>query len=358
MKQGAVQVAVLGAGNWGTTLAHLIAINGHEVRLLTHTEEASHEINEEHRNHRFAPTLQIHPAVSASHRHEEVIDGAQLVLIAIPSQSFREVCRAAEAFLSPDQFVIHATKGLEGGTHRRMSEVILEETCLRQIGVLSGPNIATEIAAGKLAGTVIASHFPHVVSLGRQVLASRQLMVFSGDDVLGTELSGSFKNIVAIAAGMADEMQVGENAKALLVARGMAEITRLSVAMGASPLTFSGLAGIGDLLVTCASPHSRNHRVGAALARGEPLQRILSQMGMVAEGVYAANAARELAARYELKLPLIERVHRVLYEGLAPAKGLQELMRMPAGRDVGRFDAAQAPHLHASKHSLESRHLD
>lgn len=329
------RVTILGAGNWGTTLAHLIGRNGHPAVLWTRSSEQAREINERHTNQVSTPGLLIDDSVRAMTALDEALAGATLVFIVVPSQSFREVCRRAAAVLLPDQLVIHATKGLEITTHRRMSEILLEETCVQQLGVLSGPNIAPEIAAGKPAGTTIVSHFPHVVESGRKAIASQRLMVFAGDDVVGTELAGAFKNVVAIAAGVADELKVGENAKAFLISRGMAEMTRLAVALGAQAATFVGLVGVGDLVVTCASTQSRNHRVGVGLARGQPLGAILSGLGMVAEGVPAARAAHELALTHGVKVPLLEHVYRVLYEGLAPEKALQQLMQQPAGRDGG-----------------------
>jgi glycerol-3-phosphate dehydrogenase (NAD(P)+) len=215
-----------------------------------------------------------------------------------------------------------------------MSEILFEETCARQIGVLCGPNIAAEIALGKPAGTVIASAFPRVVSVTRAVLASSRMRIFSSGDVLGVELCGALKNVVAIAAGMADEMQLGENAKALLITRGLSEQMRLASAMGAAPMTLAGLAGIGDLMVTCQSPLSRNHRIGAALARGQSLQLALAELGMVAEGVHTARSARALALELGIQLPLFFAVDRVLHEGLSPAAALTELMSLPVGRDV------------------------
>lgn len=332
------KIAVLGAGNWGTTLAHLFGANGHDVALWSRSAEICASLNRDHANPRAVPGLAIATSVVATPDLRGALEGAGLVVIVIPAQSFRAVCRALGDVLVPEQLVVHATKGLEIGTRRRMSEVLAEETCARQIGVLSGPNIAAEIASGKPAGTVVASAFPRVVAEVRRALASNRMLVFSGEDVAGVELAGALKNVVALAAGMAGEMAIGENAKALLITRGLAEITRLSVAMGARQATFAGLAGIGDLMVTCASPLSRNHRVGAALARGEGLQSILDGLGMVAEGVPTAIAARELAAQHRLDSPLLERVHRVLYEALSPRDALEQLMRLPAGKDVS--DAA------------------
>lgn len=326
-------VAILGAGNWGTTLAHLVASNGHEVRLWTRDGARALEVNHS-RTSASVPGLVIADGVLASTSLVEVVRGAALVLVVLPSQAFREVCRALGEHASPEQPVVHCSKGLELGSHRRMSEILFEETCARQIGVLSGPNIAAEIARGMPAGTVIATAFPAIVRLVRQVLSSPVLRVFSSTDLIGVELCGALKNVVAIAAGMAKEMRLGDNANALLITRGMAELMRLASAMGADPMTLSGLAGIGDLMVTCQSPLSRNHRIGVALARGQRLDVAVAQLGSVAEGVYASRAARALAGARGIELPLFASVDRVLHEGLAPAAALDELMRLPVGRDV------------------------
>ena len=241
----------------GATLAHLMASNGHGVVLWTRDARRRDEINEAHTNARAVSDLILSPRIRAVTELKDALTGADLIVFVVPSQAFRSVCRAAGDFLLPDQLVVHATKGLEQGSHCRMTEILLEETCVRQIGVLAGPNIAREIAAGKPSGTVLASRFPRLVEVGRRALSSPRLMVFSGDDVIGVEVASAFKNIVAIAAGMAIEMHLGENAKALLMARGFTEMVRLGGALGARPATFTGLAGIGDLVVTCSSSDSR-----------------------------------------------------------------------------------------------------
>lgn len=328
------RVAVLGAGNWGTTLAHLVGQNGHEAVVWTREASQAAEINESHRNEQSVPGLALSSNVRASTSLEVCVSGAHVIIVVVPAQAFREVSRKLEETLAPDQTVLHASKGLELGTHRRMSEILVEETCAKKIGVLSGPNIAGEVAAGDPTGTVIASPLPSVVRWGRRLLSSPRLMVFSSTDVRGVELCGALKNVVAIAAGIADAMGFGENAKALLVTRGLAEMERIAARLGARPATISGLAGVGDLVVTCRSARSRNHRVGEALAHGEKLDDVVAKLGMVAEGVPTAAAAHELSARLKIWCPLFEDVYRVLYEGLSPMEAIDELLRIPAGRDV------------------------
>lgn len=333
----ALRVTVLGAGNWGTTLAMLAGRAGHEVTVYTRDAEQRDAILNGHVNPRALPGIALPDTLRATTSLEGALGGAELVLVAIPSQAFREVMRAAGTFLGADQVVVHGTKGLENGSNARMSTIVLEETPVRQLGVIAGPNIAPEVARGLPAATVIASPFPRAVRLVREALASDAFMIFAAEDMLGVELAGALKNVVAIAAGMADEMAVGDNAKAFLVTRGMSELMRLANAMGAEPTTMTGLAGIGDLMVTCQSPHSRNHRVGIALARGDTLDAAVARLGMVAEGVFAARAARDLARLHEVDMPLFERVHRVLYDGLTPKAALAELMRLPSGRDTPSF---------------------
>jgi glycerol-3-phosphate dehydrogenase (NAD(P)+) len=331
---GPLSIALLGAGNWGTTLADLAARNGHDVRLWLRDEAVAEEIRTTHTNSRSVPGLAIDTRVHPTTSLEQAVRGADFVMVVIPAQAVRTVARALGDVLAPEQPVIHGTKGLEIGTLRRVSEILREETCARQIGVLSGPNLAAEVARRSPAGTVVASPFPRVVALGRHAFSSALFRVFAGDDVLGVELAGALKNVVALAAGMATAMELGENAKALLITRGSAEIAAIARAMGGRATTFAGLAGIGDLLVTCASPLSRNHRAGAAMAKGMTLEQAVASIGQVAEGVHTARAAKALAAAHGVDAPLLERVHRVLYDGLAPKEALRQLMRLPPGHEA------------------------
>jgi glycerol-3-phosphate dehydrogenase (NAD(P)+) len=332
-----VQVSVLGAGNWGTTIAHLIGQNGFKVNLWARSPELVTEINEHHRNSQYLAGLEgvrLSDNIIATSSLEQAVRGVPLVFIVIPSQAFRGVCQQLGGLVQPSQLAVHATKGLELGSYKRMTQIMLEETCLRRIGVLSGPNIAREMIEGKPAGTVLASRFPRVIELARAHLKSNQLRVYGNTDVVGVELGGTLKNIVAIAAGMATQMQLGENAKSLLITRGLSEIARLGVALGADPMSFSGLSGIGDLMVTCASPISRNHRVGAALARGLSLREAIESLGMVAEGIKASQIAFELTNDLNIRSPLMHGVYRVVHEGLDPRAALSELMNAAVQDDI------------------------
>lgn len=340
----ALRVAVLGAGNWGTALAHLVASNGHAVRLWTRNPQKRDEINQQHTNQRSLPGLAIAPTVRAVAALGEAVADVELLIIVVPSQAFRGLCCELREYVRPEQLVVHGIKGLESDSHQRMSQVLLEETAARQFGVLSGPNIAAEIARGKPAGTVIATRFPRLSTVTQQALSCPQLRVFGSTDVCGVELCGALKNVIAIAAGMADQLEVGDNAKAFLITRGLSELMRLAFALGADPETTAGLAGIGDLMVTCASPLSRNHRVGVALARGARLEDVVSSLGMVAEGVRASRSVSELGRAHGIEMPLFQHIHRVLHEGLPVAQALAALMELKTGRDVPRWSRRSSPH--------------
>jgi len=311
-----------------------MADEGHDVLLWCRREEQAAEINDAHTNGRYLPDIALSPRLGATADLAEAVRDVPVVLVVIPSKSFREVSRAAGELLEPEQFVVHGTKGIEADTWLRMSQVLRQETCVRQVGVLSGPNIAMEICQGKPAGTVIASPFPRVVEAVCALLHSPRLRVYDNDDVVGVELAGALKNIVALAAGMATEMDLGENAKALLIARGLAEISLVGATLGARPATFNGMAGMGDLVVTCASRMSRNHRVGAALARGETLDHVVKDLGMVAEGVHTARVARQIIEEHRLDAPLLTGVYRVLYDGVTPMDALRQLMALESRPDV------------------------
>lgn len=331
-----LHVTLLGAGNWGTTLAQVIADNGHAVTLWSRDAEQCAEINRAHTNTRSLPGIMLNPGIVATSELDRAVAAPDLIFILLPSQALRDVCGDFGAVARPEHLVVHGIKGLESGSHLRMSQVLIEETCIRQLGVLAGPNIAGEIARGKLAGSVIATRFPALAALVRTALCCPQLRLFDSTDVRGVELCGALKNVVAIAAGMLDQLGLGENAKAFMLTRGMAELMLLASAMGAEPATTTGLAGIGDLMVTCASPLSRNHRLGVELARGVPLDAALASIGMVAEGVHASRSARALAQRHGIAMPLFEHIDRVLHERMRVTDALTALMEIPTGHDIPR----------------------
>jgi glycerol-3-phosphate dehydrogenase (NAD(P)+) len=263
----------------------------------------------------------------------EIVPSAGIVLLLVPAQRLRENAARLRPLLHPGTVVVHGAKGLEMGSLLRMTEVLAEELPdhpRRRIAALSGPNLAREIAAGKPAATVVAA--PDRGSAGRvqTALMTPDLRVYTSTDVIGVELAGALKNIIAVGAGIADGLDVSNNAKAALITRGLAEIARLGVAMGAQPMTFSGLAGMGDLVATCYSPLSRNRHVGQELAAGRALEEILSSMPHVAEGVWTTRAAQTLARQHRVEMPIVEQMHRVLFEGADPRKSVGDLMNRPA----------------------------
>jgi glycerol-3-phosphate dehydrogenase (NAD(P)+) len=329
-----VDVLVVGGGSFGTALAALLAETGRRVLIWVRRAEQAEQINREHRNSRYFPERELPPGLAATTDMESSVPAAPIVLMAVPSRSFRGVAALVGNCIQGDQVLVHATKGLEVESFKRMSEILREETCSLKIGVLSGPSLAAEIMARHPAGAIVASRYQEVVDKVQALFRSDRMRVYGGRDVIGTELGGAFKNIIAVAAGGVDGMGFGDNSKALVMTRGLSEMVRFGVALGAEVLTFGGLAGIGDLMATCASPLSRNHRVGVALARGEPLEDILNRMGQVAEGVPTTAAVHRQARALGLDLPIVRAVHGVLYEGLTTLQALQDLMRLPVGSEL------------------------
>lgn len=327
-------IAVLGAGSWGTTLAHLIAQTGHNVRLWGRDEQVAASINEEHVNRRYLDGFGLHEDVVASTDLAATVDGVSYILMVLPSSAFRAVCQQLAPMLHPSQAIFHATKGVERESYARMSQIILEETCVRQYGVISGPNIAREIMEGKPSGTVVATPFPRLAEAARAFLTSPSFRVYENRDVVGVELGGTLKNIIAIASGISSELNLGENAKALLLTRGLQEMIRIGVAFGAEAKTFSGLSGIGDLMVTCNSEHSRNFRFGRGLAKGQSVEEIRVSLGMVAEGVFASKVASDFVQAKGLETPIMQAVYSVVHEGSASIETLSQLMQNESRPDV------------------------
>jgi glycerol-3-phosphate dehydrogenase (NAD(P)+) len=327
-------VTVLGAGTWGTTVAHLIARNGHPVNLWCRRKKQATEINKKHTNAQYLHDLKVSPEVTATTDLGYAVSEAALVLIIIPSKAFRSVCREAAPFIEPNQLVVHGTKGLEPESNKRMSQIIVEETCARQIGVLSGPNIAREICMDLPAGVVIASPFPRVQKVVEEFVMSEHMRVYANKDVVGVEIAGALKNIVAIGSGILAHLGLGENVRSLLITRGLSEIARVGVALGADPMTFFGVAGMGDLIVTCMSPHSRNFQVGVALAQGKELERFLEELGMVAEGVRTAPVAWAIAQEHDVDAPLLDCMCKILNGTYSVQEAIVHLMRLSSRHDI------------------------
>jgi len=330
------KAAVVGPTTWGTTLAVHLASCGATVHLLARTEAEATALANDRRNARFLPDVPFPKGLSMTHEPSPALDGAEMVVVAVPSSSFRWNVRRLRDHLRSPTIVLSATKGLELETGLRMSQVLEQElppALHQRICALSGPNLALEIAAGKLATTVVASRSHEAAERAQELLMSPLFRVYTSEDVVGVELGGALKNIIAIGAGLADGLGYGDNGKAAFITRGLTEITRLGVAAGASPLTFAGLAGLGDLVATCASPLSRNHRVGVQLAKGVPLEKVLASMQNVAEGVYTTGAALKMAAALGVEMPIARATQKVLFEGLEPRQAVADLMGRPPRRE-------------------------
>jgi glycerol-3-phosphate dehydrogenase (NAD(P)+) len=325
-------VAIVGTTTWGTTLGILVARQGVPATLLARSAEEARGL-ERHREHRrFLPGIPFPAALTVDHDAARVVSGAQLVILAVPSDRLRQNLRWVRDSINQGSVIVSATKGLELPQGRRMSQVLEEELpghLHRGICVLSGPNLAKEVVQGKPASTVVAARDPDAAATAQATLMSATFRVYTSDDVTGVELGGALKNIIALGAGIGDGLGMGDNAKAAFITRGLAEITRLGIAAGANPLTLAGLAGLGDLIATCASPLSRNHYVGVQLAQGRSWPEIRESMENVAEGVNTTVAALTLAAGLGVEMPIAQATHRVLFDGLSPQEAVAELMGRP-----------------------------
>ena len=322
-----IQVTVLGGGSWGTTVASLAAGHARAV-LWARDEEVAREVATEHRNSRYLPDLDLHPELEATTSLEEAVEAADVLVMGVPSHGMRAALEAAAPHVRPWIPIVSLAKGLEAGTRLRPTEVIGEVLPGHPAGVLSGPNLAREVLAGYAAAAVMAMPDEHVARSLQAVFASRVFRVYTATDVLGCELGGVLKNVIAIAAGMGEGLGVGDNTRAMVITRGLAEITRLGTAMGGEQLTFAGLTGLGDLMATCMSPLSRNRRVGEELARGRTIAEITADMNQVAEGVKTARVVVELAEQYQVAMPIAAEVDAVVNEGRSAEEAFRGLRRV------------------------------
>jgi glycerol-3-phosphate dehydrogenase (NAD(P)+) len=319
-------VAVIGAGSWGTTVAALSARNTPTV-LWGRQRELVAQVNREHVNGQYLPGIELPTALWATGSLEDAVSSADVVVMAVPSHGFREVLAEAAPFVRPWVPVVTLTKGLERSTLKRMSEVATDELPGHPVAVLTGPNLAKEIIAGQPAASVVAIDDDTIAMELQRIFGSRTLRVYTNRDIVGCEVAGVVKNVIAIAAGMIEGMGFGDNTRATLITRGLVEMARLGIAMGAEPLTFGGLAGMGDLIATCSSKHSRNNQVGLQLGSGKTIDEVLASTSMVAEGVKSSPSVLDLARRYGVEMPITEQVVAVCHEGRAPAAALRLLMQ-------------------------------
>ena len=324
------RAAVFGTTGWGTTLAILLARSGIPTRLWARTGPESLRLGEDGENKARLPGIPFPEALEQTSAVRHAAGGASIIVIAVPSISFRENVRLLSAVnLEPEAIIVGAAKGLERETGRRMSQILHEELgtdISRRYAALSGPNLAKEVAQGMPSSTVVAASDPEVATRAQELFNSPVFRVYTNSDLVGVELGGALKNILAIGAGLADGLGYGDNGKAAFISRGLAEITRLGVAAGADALTFSGLAGIGDVIATCYSQLSRNRFVGQEVARGRSLDDVLGLLGQIAEGIDTTSAALVLARNLGVDMPITEQTRRVLHEGLDPKQALGELM--------------------------------
>jgi glycerol-3-phosphate dehydrogenase (NAD(P)+) len=317
---------VIGGGSWGTTVASIVARNAPTV-LWTRRPEVAEEIDRDHVNSAYLAGEQLDERLRATSSLEEAVAAADVLVMAVPSHGFRSVLREAAPHVRPWVPVVSLTKGLEQGTDDRMTQVIEAVLPGHPAGVLAGPNLAREVIGGYAAAAVIAMPDKRISAALQQIFSRTAFRVYASTDVIGVEIAGALKNVFAIAAGMSAGLGTGDNTRALVIARSLAEMTRLGMAIGGKRHTFAGLAGMGDLLATCISPLSRNRYVGEQLAQGKTLAEIQDEMKMVAEGVKTSRVVMELAARHELDLPIAREVYEVVNEGRAPQDAFRGLLR-------------------------------
>ncbi len=327
------KIVVTGTTSWGTTLAILLANNGHDVTLLARSASEAQNLETSRQNARFLPELLFPPTMHVSDSIEYATDGAAMAIIAVPSNTLRDNVKALAPYLDKHTILLSATKGLEKGSSMRMSQVIEEElpkANLDNIAVLSGPNLAKEVAIRIPTSTVIASKDITVAQTIQAFLTSSSFRVYTNTDIIGVELGGALKNVIAIGAGISDGLGYGNNSKAAFITRGLAEITRLGKSAGADPLTFAGLAGLGDLVATCYSNLSRNRYVGHQLGEGYKLQDILSSMNNVAEGIDTTEAMMKLSGKLGISMPITEAIHSVVFNQMDPKQAVMQLMERTA----------------------------
>jgi glycerol-3-phosphate dehydrogenase (NAD(P)+) len=324
------EIGIIGAGSWGIALAYLLSKNGHKVVVWSRSESTVEKLRAYHGNEDKLPGVILDDSVEFTSDMENAVADKDLLVIVVPSAHMRETVQKMAPYIKPSeehkQIIVNCTKGIEEETLMVMSDVILDEIPGSQVCVLSGPSHAEEVGKGMPTTIVVGAFDKETARYVQNIFMNNFFRVYISPDMLGIEIGAALKNVIALAAGMADGYGLGDNAKAALITRGIAEIGRLGMAMGGKFETFSGLSGIGDLIVTCASMHSRNRRAGILIGQGKSMQEAMDEVKMVVEGVYSAKAALELARRYDVEMPIVETVNEILFEGKAPQDAINDLM--------------------------------
>ncbi|MFC5541066.1 MAG: NAD(P)H-dependent glycerol-3-phosphate dehydrogenase [Bacilli bacterium] len=331
------KVTVLGAGSWGTALAMVLTENGHDTLIWSHREDQANEINERHTNEKYLPNIQLPEKLTATSDIKSAVEHGEILVFAVPTKAIREVAGQVMNYLDKKVLIVHVSKGIEPDTLKRISE-ILEETLdprvVEDIVVLSGPSHAEEVVLHHPTTITAACANLRSAEKIQDLFMNHYFRVYTNTDVIGVELGGALKNVIALAAGISDGLNYGDNAKAALITRGLAEIARLGVRMGGNPFTFAGLTGMGDLIVTCTSVHSRNWKAGNMLGKGMKLDEVLENMGMVVEGVRTTKAAYQLAQKYDVSMPITTALYQVLFENKDPKDAVDELMHRLKKREI------------------------
>lgn len=320
------KVSVIGAGSWGTALAILLEKNGHEVTLWSHREEEAKELAKSREHKSKLPGVQIPERIEITGNLESALQAKDVLVFAVPSVAVRSTAKKVAPYVKKGQLIVNVAKGIEETTLMTLTDIIEEEIPGAKGCVLSGPSHAEEVSRGLPTTCVVGAKDKETAEFLQNVFMSPVFRVYISPDILGIELGGALKNVIALAAGTADGLGYGDNTKAALITRGITEIARLGIVMGAKADTFYGLSGIGDLIVTCASKHSRNRKAGYLMGQGRSMQQAMDEVNMVVEGVYSAKAGLALSQKYKVEMPIIEQVNKVLFEGKAPAAAVKELM--------------------------------
>lgn len=333
-KEPAHEVAVLGGGSFGTAMAKVLGENGHRVHFWMRDDAQADEIRTTGINSRYMPGVEIQGAIEPTTDLAGAVNKAQIVFVAIPSKAFRAVIREHSHHFRDGQIVVSLTKGIEAQGFKLMSQILQEEIPRCHVGVLSGPNLASEIVNRDLTATVIAAKDPDVRRAVQDLLGCEYFRVYANVDIYGVELAGALKNIYAIVAGLASALDMGENAKAMLITRGLAEMSRFAVSLGANPMTFMGLAGVGDLIVTCTSSKSRNFRIGYAVGEGQKLNDAVTELGQVAEGIYTLELVKKKAESIGIYMPLVRGLYEIFYSDASIKAVVKSLMMAVQNSDV------------------------